>query len=82
MENPQNKNQAIGQDTIVLIDKLLLERLALEGIVRVTGVSAKWLQNYVNKKYAQTSQEVTVTKKSRGKLTIECDEVICSKQKQ
>ena len=75
VENPQNKNQAIGQDTIDLIDKLLLERLALEGIVRVTGVSAKWLQNYVNKKYAQTLQEVTVTKKSRGKLTIECDEM-------
>ncbi len=41
----------------------------------MTGVSEKWLQNYVNKKYAQMPQEVTVTKKSQGRLTIECDEM-------
>ena len=50
VENPENKNQAILEETIELIDKLLLERLALAGIVRATGVSAKWLQTYVNKK--------------------------------
>ena len=75
VENPENKNQAIPQETIKLIDKLLLERLALAGIIRVTGVSAKWLQNYVNKKYADIPREVSVTKKSKGKLTIECDEM-------
>ena len=46
VENPQN--QAIERSTIELIDKL--ERLALEAIIRVTGVSEKWLQNYVNQK--------------------------------
>ncbi|KJU86076.1 Insertion element protein [Candidatus Magnetobacterium bavaricum] len=31
-----------------LIDLLLLERMALAAIVRVTGVSERWLQDYVN----------------------------------
>jgi len=75
VENPQNKNQAIAEETLVLIDKLLLERLALAAIARVTDVSEKWLQNYVNKKYSEIPHEVNVTKKSKGKLTIECDEM-------
>ena len=75
VENPQNKNKAVSQETIILIDKLLLERLALEAIVRVAGVSSKWLQDYVNEKYSQISQEVSVSKKPRSKLTIECDEM-------
>ena len=43
--------KVIGQDTRELIDKLLLEKLPLAGIVRVTGVSETWLQTYVNAKY-------------------------------
>ena len=35
-----------------LIDKLLKERISLEGIVRVSGVSQKWLLSYIEKKYA------------------------------
>ena len=71
VENPQNKNKVVSQETVIFIDKLLLERLSLEAIVRVTGVSSKWLQDYVNEKYAQISQEVSVSKKPQGKLTIE-----------
>ena len=41
MENPENKNQAIPKKTIEWIDKVLLERLALAGIVRAMGVFAK-----------------------------------------
>jgi insertion element IS1 protein InsB len=33
----------ISDDTKQTIDKLLLERVSLAGIVRVTGVSARWL---------------------------------------
>ena len=47
--------------------------MALAAIARVTGVSEKWL--YVNQKYAEIPQEVTATKKSPDKLTIECDEI-------
>ena len=61
VENPTR--QPIDEATRILVDKLLLERLALAAIARITGVSERWLQFYVNKKYAQITQEVEVTKK-------------------
>lgn len=42
----------ISDETKQIIDKLLLERIPLAGIVRVTGVSLRWLHYYVNAKYA------------------------------
>ena len=44
----------ITDTTKALIDRLLLERLSLAGVCRATGVSASWLQQYVNHKYAHT----------------------------
>ena len=73
MEKPARK--PIDTATRDLIDKLLLERLSLAAIVRITGVSARWLQIYVNQKYEQVSQEVEVTQKKLGKLTIQLDEL-------
>ena len=67
--------QPIGAATRDLIDKLLLECLSLAAIVRITGVSARWLQNYVNQKYEEVPQEVEVTQKKLGKLTIQLDEM-------
>jgi insertion element IS1 protein InsB len=58
-----------------LIDKLLLERLSLAGIARATGVSERWLQDYVNDQYQGVLQQVEVPKKPLGHLTIECDEL-------
>jgi DNA-binding transcriptional regulator/RsmH inhibitor MraZ len=51
--------------TRVMIDKMLLERLALAAIARITGVSERWLQIYVNNKYEQIQQKVDVTQKKR-----------------
>lgn len=62
--NPTKK--VIGQDSRELIDKLLLERLSLAGIARVTGVSEQWLQTYVNAKYQATPRAVQVGAKKRG----------------
>jgi len=73
VENP--KKGRISDETKELIDKLLLEKLPLAAIARVTGVSERWLQSYVNKKYEEVKREVDVSKKSKGRLTIECDEV-------
>jgi transposase-like protein len=56
----------ITAETKHLIDKLLLERISLAGIVRATGVSARWLQYYVNAKYAAVPRSVTVTEQKRG----------------
>jgi transposase-like protein len=55
--------QPINQATRELIEKLLKERLALAARSRVTGVSERWLQMYVNQKYYALPQEVTVTPK-------------------
>jgi transposase-like protein len=57
--------QPIDNSTRELIDKLLLERVSLAAIARVTGVSARWLQHYVNQKYYQVPKFVEVTKKTR-----------------
>ncbi len=73
VENPQNI--IISQETKDLIDKLLLERMALAAIVRVTGVSEHWLQDYVNQKYDAVPQYIDVKKKEKGRLTIQCDEM-------
>jgi AraC-like DNA-binding protein len=54
----------IAEATRQLIDKLLLERLALAAIARVTGVSERWLQLYVNQKFDQTPKTIEVTPKN------------------
>jgi transposase-like protein len=61
VENPTR--QPIDEQTRSLIDKLLLERLALSAIARVAGVSERWLQMYLNQKYYQTPKQVEVTQK-------------------
>lgn len=68
-------DRSISSETKQLIDKLLLERISLRGIVRSTGVSFSWLQNYVNSKFSQIPRKAKVTAKNRGKMIIECDEL-------
>ncbi len=65
----------ISNETKQTIDKLLLERVSLAGIVRVTRVSPRWLQYYVNAKYESISRSVTVTEQKKGALILECDEL-------
>lgn len=62
VEKPEN---IIPQETRDLIDRLLLERISLAGIARVTGVSERWLQNYVNRKYEAVPRQVEVKKSLR-----------------
>jgi len=56
--NPTNKT--VSDQTKQLIDKLLLERISLRVIARVTGVSWSWLQNYVNNKLAAVPRQIKV----------------------
>lgn len=65
----------VSDETKHLIDRLLLERISLKGIARVTGVSWSWLQNYVNDKYSCISHYIKISEETTGKLTIECDEM-------
>ena len=62
VENPTR--QPVETSTRELVDKLLLERLSLAGIARVTGVSPRWLQDYVNGKFKTAQlQPLTVSSK-------------------
>src|SRR5688500_6285350 len=56
----------ISDTTKQTIDKLLLERISLAGITRVTGVSSRWLQSYVNAKYEAVPRSVDVTAQKKG----------------
>ena len=58
VENPAWR--PIADETKALIDKLLLERLSLAAIARVSVVSKQWLQTYVNAKYAAVEQVAQV----------------------
>ncbi len=69
----KSNKKVISQETLELIDRLLLEKIPLAGIARTTQVSSTWLQKYVNDKYAQVAQQIHVSGKGKGKLTIECD---------
>ncbi|WP_445727659.1 IS1 family transposase [Kamptonema formosum] len=73
IENP--RHQPITEETKILVDKLLLEKIPLAGIARVTGVSLRWLQYYINQKIPSVPRQVQVKYKKKGKLTIQCDEL-------
>lgn len=73
IENPTKK--VISSQTKDLIDRLLLEKISLAGIARSTGVSQKWLQDYVNNKYASIERTVKVKPKKKVRLNVECDEL-------
>lgn len=68
-------NSSVSEETKQMIARLLLERISLRGIARVTQVSWSWLQDYVNQKLARTPRQIKVSEKSTGELTIECDEM-------
>ena len=55
----------ISKEIKQLIDRLLLERISLRGIARVTQVSWSWLQNYVNQKLARTPRQIKILGKCR-----------------
>ena len=48
-----------------LVDKLLLERLPIAGIARITGISQSTLQEYINRKYSDIEKKIVVTEKKR-----------------
>jgi hypothetical protein len=52
------------KDIIAVVNLLLLEKIPLAGIVRTLGVSASWLQNYVNKYYQKVEQQAEVVPKA------------------
>ena len=56
-----------------MVDKLLLEKIPIAGISRVTEISEPRLQQYINQKYEHVPQQIDISKK--GRLTVEGDEM-------
>ena len=73
VEAPQWR--VIPPDTKAMIDRLLLERIPLAGIVRVLQLSAPWVQRYVNRVFKQVSRTLNVSPKTQGPLTVQMDEL-------
>ena len=69
------ENKKIPDKTKKIIDKLLLEKISLKGIVRILAISSTWLQNYVNEKYNKIPRYVKVVRKPQCPLVIQCDEL-------
>ncbi len=73
VKNPQGRR--ISEEPLVLIDRLLLEKISLAGIARILKISQPWLQKYVNEKYEAVPRQVTVQEKPKGRLTVQMDEL-------
>ncbi len=66
----------VSDQTRQLIRRMLLERLSLRAIARITGVSRSWLQRLVNELYReQTPWEPGELKAKSGELALEADEM-------
>ena len=63
VENPEKK--IISQAEWKIVDKLLLEKIPLAGIARVTGISEPWIQQYVNEKYKEVPQIIAPPKSKK-----------------
>ena len=50
----------VSESEKIMIKKLLLERISLEGICRVMGLSPAWLANYVVKVYESSPDDLNV----------------------
>jgi transposase-like protein len=50
----------VSESEKIMIKKLLLERISLEGICRVMGVNSAWLANYIVKVYANSPDDLNV----------------------
>ena len=53
-------SQRVGDDTRALVKRLLLERLSMRGICRVTGLSLTWLLQFIDTLYARLPDDLSV----------------------
>lgn len=63
------------KDTVEQVNLLLLEKIPLGVIARVTQVSDSWLQAEVNDASAKVATTASVLPKAKGKLTVQMDEL-------
>jgi insertion element IS1 protein InsB len=64
-------SQHIGEEMKDLVKVLLLERMSLRGICRVTGVSLTWLLGFITEIYAALPDDLNVTLSQAQKSVIQ-----------
>ena len=67
----KGKNWFISSFQIDLIDKLLLERLALRGICRVVNVSLSWVLLYIKKLYNNQAKDLNYRLPEKGEQSVQ-----------
>ena len=60
-----SRNRPVTEENKKLINRLLLERLSIAAICRVSGISETWTQSYVEGKYRTVPQRVAVSSKKK-----------------
>jgi insertion element IS1 protein InsB len=65
-------SQHIGEETRQLIRRLLLERLSLGGICRVTGVSLRWLLDFISALYETLPADLNVQLPETAPGRVQC----------
>jgi insertion element IS1 protein InsB len=71
--NPRQKK--VCEEKKGLVERLLLESLSLEGIIRAAQVSATWLCWYVEKLYRNVKRTFADAPTPVGTVVVECDEM-------
>jgi IS1 family transposase/predicted RNA-binding Zn-ribbon protein involved in translation (DUF1610 family) len=72
------RDETVSDEKKQLINKLLLERIALRGICRVLDISRCWLQNYIETLYQATADDLNFQIPDDAEiqlLCVEADEV-------
>jgi IS1 family transposase/transposase-like protein len=72
------RNKTVSKQKKELVNKLLLERIALRGICRVLDVSRCWLHNYIERLYQRTAADLNFQIPDEPELQlllVEADEV-------
>ncbi|MCS6781631.1 MAG: hypothetical protein RMI89_03850 [Gloeomargarita sp. SKYBB_i_bin120] len=72
---PEARKKYISQAQRQLVDKMLLERLSIAAISRVTGISQSWLYKYVKPKAIYTSEMMDIQLGDDEEIELECDEI-------
>jgi insertion element IS1 protein InsB len=75
VQDPQWKPKDKDKDTRAFVNLMLLEKIALAGIARATGVSESWLQSRVNACYEAVPKAADVVPKPKGNLNVQIDEL-------
>jgi IS1 family transposase len=72
---PEGKKKYISEEQKQMVNKMLLERLSIAAISRITGISQSWLYKYLKHKVIYTSEIINIVPSEEEEIELECDEI-------